>query len=306
MDHMTSREWVRKVAEELTHGQEWPTSDKVRNLIVEHTKGGLNPSNSTVHDELKRWFGDTFWPRTNAFKVISAPGIPESLSSIYQEGFQLIVQGALIAAATNWESEKSELQKALAAAHENIEAYVLEREKQIAAMEELSGQFELSSMNCTTLEDEVTRLKSELLGANDLIRLALEREAKYERSINEIQTDAQRRIEAETRRSDEERRSLQLQIDRDRQILKQAEAERMKSVAEREAEYLRRLEVDAIANGLKQEVATLKETMAAQQKASEAQIQKLVRDMKSPAPRVRTPTKKRALPRTALIRNRKA
>lgn len=230
---MNTRLLVRKAAAEIANQGEYPTPELVRTKIQAYTKGSLNPSNTTVNDELKKWRADTFWPTFNTFSSLPAEsGVPEAVRQAFVEAYRMMVVNLLAKAKADWDDERAEFVRQL----EQAGTAVGELRDRAASLEQdmVYARAEMSrdADNLRDAADANTKLQQENSQLSADLQCALQQQATHEREVNEARQAERHRADAAAEAARLEQNRLHVEIDNTRQAVKRLESATNAAVAE--------------------------------------------------------------------------
>lgn len=265
----TSRDLARRIAFELVMENVVPTSEMVRKLIIEETKGKMNPSATTIQSEIKAWMGDSFWPTYHAFGALPADStVPLEVRRIYQSAFQTMAVKLLDVAHMGWEGERAQYQTQLN-----------EADASLATARRQASEFEVQSaenLNRYQVEAEQhaksRQLNTELLGQiailNRDIQAASARQATHERELTEAREAERLRTEGIIEANRVDRQRIIVELDTAIQKAKRLDAEKATAVSEVHAWRERATKAEI-------ELAAARNDVHRQQVALQAEIDRL-------------------------------
>lgn len=295
------REVIRTVASTFAREGTYPTAEMVRKQIIKLTNGERSPSATTVQDEMKAWYADTFWPTYNILGGLddlpALPGIARELREIYIEGFRVLVLDTVKSVKTAWADERESLLQQLAeseAVTVGLRSDLTVREQTIDSLNEkvvaVSQENVAAGQRIDEQASSIAALQQSLAEAHSLAREMAEKQAGHERELNQVRDEERARSDRLVAQAREDVRTVQLELDAQRQANKRLEQNLETQQGQLQTERARVSAAEATAAALTAELQTLRHAHAAEvQRLAES-----IRQLSTPAPAPERPRK--ALP----------
>lgn len=248
---------VRKHAAEMAQRGEYPTAESVRRELA---KLGMTPSNTTITDEIKKWYADTFWPTYHALAALpQGSEVPGEIQRLFNEAFRMIAVQLLDTARRDWNDERAMYQEQL----RETEAFAEQQKQTIVALEsegaDVSGRLrDLQAKHDVALEANTTLRNENTQMSADLNR-ALQQQASHERELNEAVAAERRRADATAQAASTEQKRLLVEIDGLRQTVKRHEAAAAEAAADAQRSRDRAAKTESELAAARAEVATMRD-----------------------------------------------
>lgn len=308
MASLDTRALVRRIANEFAQKMEYPSAEQVRKEIQSRSNNTMNPSTSTVQDEMKKWYADTFWPTyTSLSSLPLTDGVPQEMRRLFVDSFQMIVVGAIELAKSNWNAERLELNRAHEADTQRIEqlnqALALEQDRSHALekqRDEIASSKSLAENKLADLQTAHTSTLASLQEARDA-------QLTHERQLAEVRETERKQAEAKIDAARDETRRVMRELDALRQEAK-GHQQRISQLelelrAEREAAIQFKARAEAIASASTQEKASMQQSHQAEIQLLRESLSVLAKEPSSRklSPQPRTVTARR-LRKPALVK----
>lgn len=216
-----SRTLARRIAAEMVANKELPNPESVRKRIIVVTNGQMNPSASTMQDEIGKWYQDDFWPTYHTLGSLpEESGIPAEVRSIFQASFQTMVVQLFAAAKAGFQTEREDFQRQIDEADQvvrDLQRVASEHELRAAEAQE---RYLAEASEHVGAKERIEALASEVRDLNVKLHAAHEKQATHEAELKEVRQAERARADTQIEAAYVEGRRLLQEVDNMRQNIR--------------------------------------------------------------------------------------
>ncbi len=254
-----SRELARYLAAQMVARNQYPNAEVIRKEISKVTNGAMNPSASTIQDEIKKWHEEVFWPTYHAMgSVPQESGYPAEVKRIFTESFHNIVIQLQAAAGARFNAERADFQRQAQEA-ENVVRGLQEQVQGIEQrLAEVQSQYDAEAQAHTSTKEQLEAADAEVRELNVKLQAAYEKQAAHEVQLNEVRRTERDRADKLLEDAAKDRQRYQLEIDMARQRAKSVELSLQGQVGENRRLVHEHAQAQSTAAALRKELESLR------------------------------------------------
>jgi myosin heavy subunit len=258
-----SRELARYLAAEMVAHNQFPNAEVIRKQISRVTNGAMNPSASTIQDEIRKWHEDVFWPTYHAMgSVPQESGFPGEVKRIFTESFHNIVMQLQAAASAQFDVERADFQRQAQEA-ENVVRGLQEQVQGIEQrLAEVQDQYEAELQAHAGTKEQLEATGTEVRELNAKLQAAYEKQAAHEVQLNDVRKAERDRADKLLEDAAKDRRRDQLEIDMARQRAKSVELSLQGQVGENRRLVHEHAQAQSEATAARKELESLRKAHA--------------------------------------------
>lgn len=302
-----TRTLVRTVAEDFLARNIYPTAESVRREINKRT--GRSPSATTISEEIKIWYEDTFWPRVHVLDDLPEDSpVPEELHRLFSNVFQHALVNIMDVAKSSWHDERIELERQVAETRQHFSELTGRMQEQSAALAAQKLAYDAEVAEHRGTREKLDALQLHVQDLSSKLQSAQVAMTKHERELADVKHAERERADKAIDHARAEHQRVMVELDATRQAVKRQDAINAALTAESRLaqETISKQRIDGAA--LLAELATLEKTHAAEVAALKDALQLAqARVVEANMPRkvVATPREKPTVIRRSLRRSNK-